>query len=311
MSNVLERLTPGARVAVVRLRSLGDCVLTTPALALLKQARPDLEIAVVAEDAFAPIFTGNPDLARILRPRTADVARWRPQLAINLHGGATSVRLTLASGARLRAGFAQFRFQPVYNVRIPRAQEILGVGRKVHTAEHLASAMFFLGVPHAEIPGARLFATPRPRTKPYAVLHPLASAPDKTWPHANFLAVAEHLERQLGLEPVFIAGPGESLAAFDRYACMAGASLEELKSLLAGAALFIGNDSGPAHMAAAFGLPVVVLFGNSDREVWSPWRTASVVLSSSNGIQSIGQSEVVQAIANLPLPLATSHQPPQ
>jgi len=44
MRNVLERLSPGARVAVIRLRSLGDCVLTTPALQLLKQFRPDLAI---------------------------------------------------------------------------------------------------------------------------------------------------------------------------------------------------------------------------------------------------------------------------
>ena len=308
MSHVLDRLAPGARVAVVRLRSLGDCVLTTPAIALLKQARPDLEIAVVAEAAFAPIFAGNPDVARILAPRAAEIARWRPQLTLNLHGGATSVRLTLASAARLRAGFAHFRFQPVYNLRIRRAQEILGVDRKVHTAEHLASAMFYLGVPRTEIPRARLFATPQPRPRPFAVLHPMASAPDKTWPAANFLAVAEHLDRQLGLEPIFIAGPGESLASFDRYPCLAGASLEDLKALLAGATLFIGNDSGPAHMAAAFGLPVVVLFGNSDREIWSPWRTESVVLTSPNGIGSIGVSEVLQA-ATSHQPLATSHRP--
>jgi heptosyltransferase III len=310
MNTVLERLAPGARVAVVRLRSLGDCVLTTPALALLKQARPDLEVAVVAEDAFAPIFTGNPDVARILAPRVGEIARWRPQLTLNLHGGATSVRLTLASAARLRAGFGHFRFQPVYNVRIPRAQDILGVERRVHTAEHLASAMFYLGVPRTKIPPARLFAAPRPRPRPYAVLHPMASAPDKTWPAANFLAVAGHLENQLGLEPVFIAGPGESLAAFDRYPCLAGASLEDLKALLAGAALFLGNDSGPAHMAAAFRLPVVVLFGNSDPEIWSPWRTESVVLTNPNGIQSIEVSEVVQA-ATSHQPLATSHEPPQ
>jgi heptosyltransferase III len=310
MSHVLERLAPGARIAVVRLRSLGDCVLTTPALALLKQARADLEIGVVAEDAFAPIFTGNPDVARILAPGTAEIVRWRPQLTLNLHGGSTSVRLTLASAARLRAGFTHFRFQPVYNVRIPRAQEILGVERKVHTAEHLASAMFYLGVPRTEIPRARLFATRRPRRAPYAVLHSMASAPDKTWPAERFLAVAEHLERQLGLEPVFIAGPGESLAPFDRYACLAGASLEDLKSLLAGAALFIGNDSGPAHMAAAFGLPVVVLFGNSDREVWSPWQTESVVLANPSGIHFIGVREVVQAVTSHQ-PLATSPQPPR
>ena len=158
----------------------------------------------------------------------------------------------------------------IYNIRIPRAQEILNVDRKVHTAEHLASAIFFLGAPNSEIPRARLFAKPAARPRPYAVLHPMASAPDKIWPHSNFLAVADHIERSLGLEPIFIAGPGENLDAFQRYTSIAGASLEEIKSLLAGATLFVGNDSGPAHMAAALGLPVVVLFGSSDPHIWRP-----------------------------------------
>src|SRR4029077_5114653 len=175
------------------------------------------------------------------------------------------------------------RFRLFYNVRIPRAQEILQEDRKVHTVEHLASAMFFLGVTPTEIPRARLFATPSHRKTPYAVLHPKASTEDKTWPAVKFLKLAEHLEKQLGIDPVFIAGPGESLQEFNRYPAMAGASLEEIKALLAGAALLIGNDSGPAHMAAAFGLPIVVLFGSSDPEIWRPWRTESVVLSSAHG----------------------------
>ncbi len=302
MRNVLERVAPGARVAVIRLRSLGDSVLTTPALALLKQARPDLQIGVVVEDAFSAVFAGNPAIDKILAPRLAELVRWRPDLTINLHGGGTSARLTLASRSGLRAGFDHFRFRFIYNIRIPRAQEILGVERKVHTAEHLASAMFFLGVPGNEIPRARLFAAPGQRKGPYAVLHPAASAPDKTWPAANFLQLAEHLEKHLGIEPVFIAGPRESLAAFAQYQTLTGASLEQIKSLLSGAALFIGNDSGPAHMAAAFGLPVVVLFGNSDSGIWRPWRTESVVLSSPRGIHSIVPSEAIQAVERLALP---------
>jgi heptosyltransferase-3 len=297
MSTVFERLAPGARVAIIRLRSLGDCVLTTPALALLKQFRPDLRIGIVVEDAFAPIFTGNPDVECILHPRASEISRWRPQLSLNLHGGATSVRLTLASRASLRAGFGHFRFRPIYNIRIPRAQEILNVDRKVHTAEHLASAIFFLGASVGDIPRARLFAeiTSRPRPRPYAVLHPMASAPDKIWPHSNFLAIADHILRRLQLEPVFISGQGESLSAFHRYTRIEGASLEEIKSLLAGASLFIGNDSGPAHMAAAFGLPVVVLFGSSDPDVWRPWQTESSVLTNPAGIESIGVPEVADA----------------
>jgi heptosyltransferase-3 len=116
------------------------------------------------------------------------------------------------------------------------------------------------------------------------------------------LKLAEHLEKQLGIEPVFIAGSGESLEEFNRYPTIAGASLEEIKALLAGAALFIGNDSGPAHMAAALGLPVVVLFGSSDPEIWRPWRTESAVLSNADGIHSIDTSEVLRALEKLAMP---------
>jgi ADP-heptose:LPS heptosyltransferase len=300
MINVLDRLPDGARVAVIRLRSLGDCVLTTPALTLLKQSRPDLRLSIVVEDNFRAVFTGNPDIDQILAPNAANLARLRAHLALNLHGGATSVRLMLAAASGLRAGFGHFRYQPMYNIRIPRAQEILGLDRKVHTAEHLASAMFHLGVPHSEIPRAKLFAAPDSRRHPYAVLHPFASASDKTWPAENFLAVAAHLET-LGLEPVFIAGPNENLSAFSKYPCFQGAPLEEVKSLISGAALFVGNDSGPAHIAAAFGRPVVVLFGASDTENWRPWRTEHKILTTPGGIHSIGAAQVVEALGSLVL----------
>jgi ADP-heptose:LPS heptosyltransferase len=195
----------------------------------------------------------------------------------------------------------------MYNIRIPRAQEILKMDRKVHTAEHLASAMFCLGVPQAEIPRARLFAAPCSRSGPYAVLHPFASTAGKTWPRENFLAVAKHLA-DLGIEPVFVAGANEDLSDFSEHACFEGAPLEEVKSLLAGAALFVGNDSGPAHIAAAFGRPVIVLFGSSEVENWRPWRTENAVLTSPNGINSIEVSEVLEAIDSLS-PQPTSRLP--
>src|SRR6202171_72034 len=159
MSSVLECLPDGARVAVVRLRSMGDCILTTPAISILKQARPDLSISVVVEERFAPLFEGNPDIAEILLPDQTQLRKWRPYLCLNLHGGSRSTALTAFSGARFRAGFAHFQYSAIYNVKIPRAQEILGLERKVHTAEHLASAVFYLGAPRLEIPRAKLFQT--------------------------------------------------------------------------------------------------------------------------------------------------------
>jgi heptosyltransferase-3 len=299
METVLDRLPNAARVLVIRLRSLGDCVLTTPALDILKRARPDLKVATVVEGRFAPLFEGNPSVDCIMQPAVAAILRWRPQLCLNFHGGPRSIALTAVSRAPVRAGFAHFRASWLYNVRIPKAQEILAVQRKVHTAEHLASAMFYLGAPRQEIPCARLYAAVQSPVPPYAVLHPMASAPDKTWPAGSFLLVAEYLRFHWGLEPVFIAGTGEDLGFFGRYRTIAGASLSGVKSLLSSASLFVGNDSGPAHMAAAFGVPVVVLFGSSDPHIWGPWKTTSEVLTDEKGIAAVRVERVVEALERL------------
>lgn len=292
MVPLLERLPSGSRIGVIRLRSLGDCVLTTPALALLKAHRPDVRIAVVVEDRFRAIFEGNPDLDAILGP--AGLTRWKPDLVLNLHGGTRSMALTVVSGARIRAGFAHHRYSFVYTVKIPRAQQILGEERPVHTAEHIASAMFWMGVPRTAIPRARLFADPAPPGR-YAVLHPFASNPAKTWPAERFLALAAGLQE----EPVFLAGPEDDAAPFGRFRVLRNAPLAEVKSLMAGAQLFIGNDSGPAHIAAAFGIPVVVLFGASDPVTWAPWRTEARVLTAPGGIAAIETEAVISAIQSV------------
>jgi ADP-heptose:LPS heptosyltransferase len=255
----------------------------------------------VVENRFRDIFQGNPDIDEILAPELAALRRFRPDLCLNFHGGTRSAWMTALSGARYRAGFGHFRQGFVYNVRIPRAQEILGVERKVHTAEHLASAMFYLGVPVTEIPRAKLvaggvglLACPGEQGSP-AIIHAVAATPEKTWPAENFLAVAEHLKRS-GIEPVFIGGPTDDLSPFSAYRTISGAPLTEIKSLLATASLFVGNDSGPAHMAAAFGLPVVVIFGSSDPAIWGPWRTAGEAVTAPGGIQHVPLTDVLTSV---------------
>jgi heptosyltransferase III len=302
----VTELPIGCRVAVIRMRSLGDCVLSTPALEILKRARPDLRIAVVVEDRFRAVFERNPDIETLLGPRRRELREWSPEFCLNLHGGSASARLTALSGARTRAGFGHFRWRWLYQVRIPRVQQILGEERAFHSAEHVASAMFYLGAPRVEVPRAKLFAAearrerlPYQPARAYAVIHPIASQADKTWHAAGFLGAARFLGESLGLEPVFVAGPGEDLAAFREYRTVVGAPLGEIKSLLSRATLFLGNDSGPAHMAAAFGLPVVAIFGASDPAIWHPWRTPSVVVQNAAGIQSVTERQVCDALERM------------
>jgi ADP-heptose:LPS heptosyltransferase len=296
MTAVLHTLPPSSRVLVVRLRSLGDCVLTTPAIDLLKLARPDLRIAVMVEERFAAIFAANPEIEAILAPRAGSALGWRPALSINFHGGTRSAALTAASLAPKRAGFAHYRFRGLYNLRIPRAQEILGVERKVHTAEHLASAMFWLGVPPAEIPRARLFALAGASRRACAVLHPFASAPSKAWPAGRFVALASYLKARHGLESVIVGGESDDFSPFASFEYLRAAPLEKVKSLLSSACFFVGNDSGPAHMAAAFGIPSVVLYGSSDPVVWAPWRTDSEVIVEPSGLEHVPLERVTAAV---------------
>ena len=302
-TDTLDRLGAGSRVAVIRLRSLGDCVLATPAIRLLKEARPDLRIGMVVEDRFAAVFENNCDVAEILPPRAGALRSFAPALCLNLHGGSRSARLTALSGAKIRAGFGIFRPGWVYSVRIPTAQETMRITRRVHTAEHMASAVFYLGVPIAEVPRARLEPGPGPSQyapeRPYAVIHPLAATPEKTWPAERFRELARHFEQCMGLETVFIGGPGENLSLFAPRRTLSGAPLGEVMKLMRGAAFFAGNDSGPAHVAAAFGVPQIVLFGPSDAEVWAPWRTPAEVLQAEGGIGNISLERAIEAADRL------------
>jgi heptosyltransferase III len=294
---VLEQLPQGARVCIIRLRSLGDCVLTTPCIALLKQTRPDLEIGVAVERRFAAVFENHPHVAAIIEPSCRAVRRWKPVLCINLHGGSRSLWMTALSGARWRAGFSHHAVTLPYNLRIGRAQAILGVNRTVHTAEHLASVAFALGVDIAPIPRAGLAAAESPLQGKYAVLHAFASSPDKCWPLGRFCELARYLNLW-HITPVFLAGPDDDVTSLSDFLIfrepLAGA-----KALLSRAALFVGNDSGPAHIAAAFGVPSVVLFGPSKPAIWGPWRTESEVVVAPEGMAAVSVSRVVAALERL------------
>lgn len=116
------------------------------------------------------------------------------------------------------------------------------------------------GVPAGAVP--RLPVTRR--DEGYAVIHPFSGSKRKNWPLDAFRAVAAALERE-GVEVRWCAGPEEPLERAMRFD-----DLGKLAEWLAGASVYIGNDSGISHLAAACGVPVVALFGPTDARVWAP-----------------------------------------
>lgn len=308
-NSLLPSLPSGSRLLIIRLRSIGDIILLTPALRLLKQWRPDLRASVLVDSRFRELLDANPDIEELIGLDKAagyrkvasqwqTVRRLRRQkfsVCLNLHGGPTSTMLTAASGAEWKAGFWHFRHRRLYNILIPDARMILNQS-SIHTAEHQACALFWLGLPQTKIPQARLevseestcwWRTQRqkfglPAGQPYAIIHPTALYSTKQWAPENFAKAGLFLENEAGLKVIYSAGPGESsvLDAVERaqgarIARLENVSLGKFAAALAGARLFLGNDSGPAHMAAALGRPSVVIFGSSSSSIWGPWPRAN------------------------------------
>lgn len=304
-ASLLPSLPTNARLLLIRLRSIGDIVLLTPALRLLKDWRPDLRLSVLLESRFAELLQHHPDVDEVLLyPRVGglngffssvhfvrELRRRRFQLCLNLHGGPTSAWLAAASGAQAKVSFAKCRARYLYDFLIPDAPTILGKS-VYHTAEHQTSAFFYLGLPSQAVPAGHLVVTSKsqawwqekrnemgtPEGKDYALLHPTARFDTKVWPAERFAQLGAHLERELSLIPFYLCGPGEETAldkieqvSSRRIRRLTNLPLGRLSAVLAGGRLFVGNDSGPAHMAAAFGVPSVVIFGSSSSQFWGPW----------------------------------------
>ena len=297
-STLLPALPQGAEILIIRLRSLGDLVLETPAIAALRSWRPDLRISVLVEPRFAPVLEGNPAIGELVFSRglgetALDLLRRKFPIVFNQHGGPRSAMLTGASGSPLRVGWAGFQYSFLYNVVVPDAKEFYGAPA-VHTVEHRISQFYFTGLPRGPIPRAQVFPQPDAIAsvagklaktgiapgEPYALLQPGARLPGMRWPVAKFAEIARRLREKHGIASVVNLGARDDEIAAEVQAAMRNCAVvmdfrldvRELIALIAASRIFVGNDSGPAHLAAALQRPSVVIFGVTDPVQWRPWQ---------------------------------------
>jgi ADP-heptose:LPS heptosyltransferase len=300
----LER-TP--RFLIIRLRSLGDSILALPLVEALHLWRPELQIDVLVEARYAGVFARHPAVHEtlIVKPKQDparegwlrlracfEVCRRRYPAVINLHGGTTSLIFTLASGAGCRIGQQKYRHAWAYNARIPAP---LSVWRRtdLHTVEDQLTLLRWLDLPVPAQPRGQLYLDAFARTRVrerlaeaaldlsgYLLIHPTATLRTKQWQEAKFAELADSLHEQHALPVIFTSGQREAQVLLDigRYArhphrYWSDLGLDELFALIESCRLFVGNDSGPTHAAAALAKPLVVIWGSSDFRVWRPWDT--------------------------------------
>lgn len=283
------------KVLVVRLGALGDIVHTIPAVAALITAIPDAHVDWLVErrhrsvlDLFALPVTpieietaGLPSAWKaVRRARARDY-----DVAIDFQGLLKSALLARASGAPRVVGFARVALRE--RAAAAFYSEHIDPGAGLHIiAKNLALLRAFdIETSAVELPLKPPMATPGGSV----VLNPGAGWPNKQWAPERFGAVAAALQRSRGLRSIVTWGPHERDLAMGVVSHSGGAadlapatSLAELTALLASAPLVVSGDTGPIHLAAAAGAPVVGIYGPTDPARNGPWSAADVVVSQFN-----------------------------
>jgi lipopolysaccharide heptosyltransferase II len=267
--------------------------LVEPAAAPIVTGNPHLDDVIVApKPRGVARLVEDVRLARRLR-------RAKYDLAIDLHGGPRSGWLTWASGAPRRIGYNIKGRRWMYTTTVERAPDL----RPRHSVRNQWDLLAPLGIepPDPAIDAvemgddpaagartdARLRAAGIEAGTPLVVIHVSAGNPFRRWSAASFQAVTEALVRRDPARRILLtsgpsdAGAAREIASRAREALgpLAAAvpdlgefDLHELRAIIARAAVYVGGDSGPLHVAATTTVPVVALLGPTLPERSNPWR---------------------------------------
>lgn len=294
------------KILVLRYRSIGDIILSYPTIEALRETYPTARIDFLIDDKFADICHAHPYVNYVLLHPTkrgntgswayfkksvqfmSKIRKQKYDMVVDLHSGPRSSILTFLSGARYRVGsLMRKRHKLFYNVYAEP-----GIAKKVHTVNvmlntisplkpnKLAKKSLFLRYKDGDGLYVKNFLEKYDVTEKETVVmvHPGARVDIKRLPSQRMGKIVNWMTTELGVKVIY-AGKDSDLPAIADIVSYSGKpglmatnlTLGRLAALIKSCNLFIGNDSGPMHMAAALDVPIVAFFGPSDPAIWSPW----------------------------------------
>jgi ADP-heptose:LPS heptosyltransferase len=302
------------RVLVIRRRYLGDIVLLGSVLRNLRLHWPDAHLTVLTEPAYSGVLALNPDVDGALTfPRRTlqwfgflrTLRRARFTHVLDFDNTDKTALVARFTSAEVRATYDRelipFRYRRFYThtakvtnafydshhitetyLALPAAIHVPIVSRDVRLVPHADDIAAI-----ARLPGA---GRPPVGTSPFRVLvHPGSRSPFRIWPLERFAAVCDALQDRLNAQVILTAGPTErrfveQIRSHSKTHLVASAAPRDvgtLAALLAQFDVFLCHDSGPMHVAAAVGTPVVALFGSQNSTIWRPLGAQHTVLQTS------------------------------
>lgn len=292
-------------ILLVRLYFIGDVLLSTPVVNALKTAFPDARLSVLIKKRARAVLEANPFVDEIIEydavtryhspvwmaSLAARLRRARFDLAVDLTGDLRSSWLLFAADPGFRVGFNHAGCGFLLDRSIPYRST-------GHAVDHLLDSVRAVGASPAD-PMPRMYVTDEERASarsllasrgiaaaPFIALSPGANWEFRRWPVERFGALAALARERHGLVSVVTGSPSdaplaEAVVRESRGTAVSLAGLTDLRTLAAVFGLaraFVGNDSGPMHIAASQGTPVVALFGQNTPVRFGPRGAPSRVL---------------------------------
>jgi len=308
------------RLLVIRLDRIGDVVLSTPVLEALRSAFPHLYLAMMVRPACEELVKGNPNVNEVpLYDKDGAhhnllqtirfawwLRRYRFDTALVLHPTNRSHWIPWLAGIPVRIGYNR-KSAWLLTHRLPHRKQEGARHETEYTLELLAP---FGIVPQSPVPYVPIQPSAAQRveailkewliqpTDRLVAIHPSASCRSKRWMPERFAQVADRLIVEQGVRMCLVAGGGDDArATAEVLQCMqrkeavlnlgGQLSIGELAPLFHRCALLISNDSGPVHIAAAVGTPVVAIFGRNQPGLsaprWGPLGRGHIVLQKDVG----------------------------
>lgn len=277
------------RILLIRRDGIGDMLNTTPAIASLRLSYPDSRIIIACSPSQAELLEGNPDVDETVILKSSlggEVRRVRPDLAIASQNAYLCNLTALLSGARIRLGWKGKLLSSLLSIRVPyryakgethEARRNLDLVAKL--CDSLAPLRLKLVLTDEERrEGMReIIRAGIDPERAWCGIHPGGSSWDKLWPPDGFARIGERLSKRYGMRVAIIFGPDEEGIADEiasqmhiKPVLIQPKSVRKLAAVIAHTPLFICNDSGPMHIAAALDVPTLAIFGPTDHVRWRP-----------------------------------------
>lgn len=300
------------RILIARTDRIGDVLLSTPVIKALREEYPRAYIAMMVSPPAKDIVEGNPYLDEVIvYDKDGKHRSWRRSIKFTLRLRKKKFELAVILHPTNRVHLITFFARIPERVGYDRKLGFLLTKKVRHTKQsgqkHESEyALDLLGVIGIMPKDKRPFMPIKEESEKWLeglfdkeglstsdkllAVHPAASCPSKVWPNERFAEAADRLVEKFGFRVLVVAGPRDislagNLIKHMRHTAinLAGkTSISQLASLLKRCSLFISNDSGPVHIAASLGTPVISIFGRNQKGLspkrWGPLGDRTEVL---------------------------------